>query len=88
MKLKTITMVRNPVNSSNIKNIGYEGDSKILEIEFHGRGAKKGPIWRYFPITLETYKELLSAESVGFYFHHHIKNNDMVSKERISDGSN
>jgi hypothetical protein len=81
-----ITMTRHPVNSSNIRSIGFDVDSRLLEVEFHGRGAKKGPIWRYFPITLETYQTLVKSESIGNYFNTHIRGNTMLTAEKVSNG--
>jgi len=61
-------MHREQVNSSNIKSIGYESNSKTLEIEF-----RDGGIYQYFNVTSNIYKEFISAPSIGSFFHKYIK---------------
>ena len=61
-------MERKPVSSSNISSIGYDEDSRTLEIEFHS-----GSIYQYFDVPLNIYQELMSAGSKGQYFAAHIK---------------
>ena len=61
-------MKRTPVQSSNIKSIGYEEKSKVLEIEFHSGG-----VYQYFSVPHEVYEGLINASSHGKYFHAHIK---------------
>ncbi|MGH9721406.1 MAG: KTSC domain-containing protein, partial [Bryobacteraceae bacterium] len=39
------------------------------ELEFHS-----GAIYHYFEVPLETYRELLQADSKGRYFNQHIRN--------------
>jgi hypothetical protein len=62
-------MNRESVRSSNIKSIGYDLDSRILEIEF-----LSGGIYQYFDVPESVYKELMSAQSHGSFFHQNIKN--------------
>ena len=59
-------MERVNVSSSNITSVGFEGN--ILEIEFHG-----GEIYQYAGVSEAVYHELISAGSVGSYFHANIK---------------
>ena len=61
---------RIPVSSSNIASVGYNTESKILEIEFH-----HGAIYQYFEVPMEVYEELVRAGSIGSYFFHNIKGN-------------
>lgn len=61
-------MVRQNVSSTNIHSIGYEPDSKILEIEFHAGG-----IYQYFNVPKTIYDALMNASSHASYFHRHIK---------------
>ena len=49
-----------PVDSSNIKAIGYDPDQARLEIEF-----KSGTAYEYFDVPQHIYDELLIAESKG-----------------------
>ena len=61
------TMDRVPVESSNIKSIGWK--SGILEIEFHSGG-----IYQYSDVPILIYTAMLDAPSKGKYFHAHIEN--------------
>lgn len=54
-------MNRNPVQSSNIKSMGYEGGT--LEIEF-----SNGTVYSYANVPPETYKAMTEAKSVGSFF--------------------
>lgn len=63
------------VNSSHILSIGTRDDYLIVQF-------KNGLIYRY-PGMAERYPELLSAGSVGKYFHQNIRNE---SCERLRDG--
>lgn len=42
-------MNRTPVESSNIKSIGYDQKTETLEVEYKGTG--KPAIWQYFEVT-------------------------------------
>ena len=54
------------VSSSNLRSVGYENNT--LEIEFHSGG-----IYQYYGVPSDTYYSLISAGSVGKYFHDFIK---------------
>lgn len=56
-----------PVTSSNISAIGYEGSS--LYVWF-----KSGILYEYPGVPWDTYQALMANESVGRYFHQHIRN--------------
>lgn len=56
-------MKRIPVTSSNIKSIGYDYQSCILEIEF-----VRGKIYQYKNVQSLIVCQLLFAESVGSQF--------------------
>ncbi len=62
-------MIRENVDSSNIRSIGYDPDSGTLEIEFHNGG-----IYQYFKVPQATYDQLMHTPSHGSYFHQHIRN--------------
>lgn len=69
-------MTRTPVQSSNIKSIGYDPSRLMLEVEFVPPKSKpdsSGAVWRYTPVREEIYNELMSAESIGSYFAKNIK---------------
>ena len=61
-------MIRQPVESSNLRSVGYDEESRTLEIEFHS-----GAVYQYYDVPSEVYQELLSAPSLGKYFHAHIR---------------
>ena len=56
-----------PVDSSNLKSIGHDGQNLFVEFG-------KGTIYVYFGVPLELYSELLNAESKGKYLNSNIKN--------------
>ena len=57
------------VQSSNIKAVGYDEQTRILRIEFlHGKSA-----YEYMDVEEQALEGLLTAESVGKYFGAHIK---------------
>ena len=61
-------MDRTPVVSSNIESIGYDSNSKILEVEFTNMS-----VYRYYEVPEDVYEELMAAESKGSYLHQKIK---------------
>ncbi len=63
-------MKRFPVESSNIRSIGYDNNRQTLEIEFYS-----GAVFQYFDVSEEIYQAVISSESVGRYFHENIKSN-------------
>ena len=48
------------VKSSNVKAVGYEVETKTLQVEF-----KSGGVYQYAGVQPEMYADLLAAESVG-----------------------
>lgn len=60
-------MNRVQVSSSNLKSVGYDDSSKILEVQF-----KNGLIYQYENVPLNIYKELINSPSKGSYFHKNI----------------
>lgn len=70
-------MIRQPVNSTNVKSVGYELSSNLLEIEFHG-----GRVYRYSNVPEGVYMSLMSAKSIGSFFHQHIKGNYLFVQVR------
>jgi hypothetical protein len=59
---------RIPVESSNLRSVGFDPYTNVLEIEFHG-----GRIYQYLSVPLSIYVSLMAAESHGKYFHAHIR---------------
>ena len=61
-------MERKPVNSSNIKSVGYDESTGTLQIEF-----VSGAVWNYENIEKWMYESLISSLSVGKYFSANIR---------------
>jgi hypothetical protein len=61
-------MTRKPVQSSNLKSVGYEPKTKTLEVEF-----QNGGVFRYPGVTAARHAALVAARSPGGYFHQHIR---------------
>jgi len=69
------------IGSSNIKRVGYDGERKKLYIQFLKSNIY---MYEYSDVPENVYKELISSESVGSYFHKNIKNVykcDKIEKE-------
>lgn len=74
-------MDRRPVSSSNLKSVGYDKDSRILEIEF-----TSGAIYEYYRVPRLYHIGLMNAESKGQYFAEMIKprwNKPSIDYKRI-----
>jgi len=61
-------MERLAVKSSNISSIGYDATTKTLEVEFYSGG-----IYQYTDVPETVHFKFVKAESVGKFFHIHIK---------------
>lgn len=61
-------MERNPVKSSNISTVGYDKESKELEVEF-----TSGGVYSFKDVPKEKYEEMIKAPSAGRYFLAEIK---------------
>lgn len=61
-------MWRSPVVSSAIKSIGYDPERKVLEIEFNS-----GSVYQYFDVSPDTHRQLVTTQSHGTYFEHHVR---------------
>jgi hypothetical protein len=71
-------MKRKPISSTQIKSVGYDLETRTLEIEFH-----RGSIYQYTPITQEAYESMMKAESPGKFFHANIKDNELVTCTKL-----
>lgn len=59
-----------PVESSQIKAIGYDAETHTLAVAFkYGVGA----IYHYPEVQAETHEQFVNAESIGQFFGKHIK---------------
>jgi preprotein translocase subunit SecB len=61
-------MQRKSVKSSNIASVGYDAARNVLEIEF-----KTGGVFHYAGVSQKQYDSLIASESVGKFFHGHIR---------------
>lgn len=61
-------MLRQTISSSNLRSVGYDEETRILEIEFN-----LGAIYQYYDVPLLIYQGLINAVSHGVYFDLHIK---------------
>jgi hypothetical protein len=61
-------MDRQPVESSNLRSIGYDPQSSILEIEFNS-----GEIWDYPDFPCNLFEDFLGADSKGKFFHKFVR---------------
>lgn len=61
-------MQRQLVSFSNLKSVGYDSSSRILEIEF-----QNGTIYDYYGVPMSGYRALMKAPSHGQYFHRYIR---------------
>lgn len=70
-------MLRQVVDSSSLRSIGYDRRSQTLEVEF-----KNGGIYRYAGISAELWNQLRLAESIGRFFQDHVR--DRFPTTRVS----
>ena len=71
-------MKRLQVKSSNLRSVGYDKETKTLEVEF-----PNGTLYHYSGIDKQTYSELMNAESIGRHFNISIRNH--FKGEKIPD---
>jgi hypothetical protein len=60
-------MKREPVQSSSIRSVGYDRESRILEVEFAARG-----VYRYLDVPEFLFLGFMRASSKGTYFNKNI----------------
>lgn len=61
-------MDRVGVISTNLASVGYDAETRMLEVAFHN-----GTIYAYFDVPQAVYDKLLSAQSKGQYFNRLIR---------------
>jgi len=69
MTISTIPTLT-PVTSSNIKAVGHDPATNTLYVQFFTNTT-----YSYRPVSAQTAADMLAAESVGKFFHRHIKTN-------------
>lgn len=60
-------MEREQVSSSNLKSIGYDINTSILEVEF-----KNGRVYQYFNVPINVFNAFINASSIGKYLNSNI----------------
>jgi len=70
-------MLKQAVESSELRWVGYEESARLLEVEFHS-----GEIYRYFGVPAGLVLELLEAKSIGRFFNAHIRSQFVFEKLR------
>ena len=68
-------MLRQSVESSDLKSVGYDNETQTLEIEFNS-----GPVYEYNNVPASIYEGLINAHSLGLYFNQNIKDQYHFSK--------
>ncbi len=61
-------MERQKVESSMLREVGYDPETRTLEVEF-----TSGGVYEYYDVPPEVYDGLLRAESYGQYFQANIR---------------
>jgi hypothetical protein len=61
-------MQYHPVSSSNLSEVAYDAASSTLGVRF-----KSGGEYEYYGVPEHVYRGLVSASSVGSYFHANVK---------------
>jgi hypothetical protein len=64
----SVSLPRKPVKSSNIASIGYDAQSKTLEVEF-----LNGTVYQYYNVPVSVYQGLMNAQSHGGYLADNVK---------------
>ena len=62
-------MERFPVSSSSLRSVGYDSDTKRLEVEFHSSA-----VYVYRDVPLWAFEGLVTSASKGRYFDRRIRN--------------
>ena len=82
-------MDRIPVQSSNILSIGYDQETKTLEVEFRPTKNKEARVYRYFDIPYFIYSDLINSAgftSAGRYFREAVVKGGYRYEEIKGDG--
>lgn len=70
-------MLREVVESSSLRSIGYDSRTQTLEVEFHSGG-----VYRYSPVPEEVWTAFRRAPSKGQYFQAFVR--DHFATARVS----
>jgi hypothetical protein len=61
-------MTMEPVESSNLKEVGYDPDTQVLRVKFHNGG-----LYEFDGVSEEKHAALMAADSKGRHFMTHIR---------------
>jgi YD repeat-containing protein len=61
-------MERKKVSSSQIRSVGYDANSQLLEVEL-----SDGTIWQYSRVPSEMYRRLMAAPTIATYYRDQIE---------------
>jgi hypothetical protein len=70
-------VLRQVVDSSSLRSIGYDRRTQTLEVEF-----KNGGIYQYGGVSAEVWNQLRRAASIGRFFQTHVR--DRFPATRVS----
>jgi hypothetical protein len=61
-------MERDPVTSSNLKAVGYDENTRTLEVEF-----LSGKVFQYADVPPQSHQSMMAADSPGSFFQKYIR---------------
>jgi hypothetical protein len=70
-------VLREVVDSSSLRSVGYDASTSTLEVEFHN-----GSVYHYCPVPKEMWQSLRRAKSKGQYFQAFVR--DHFETRRVS----
>ena len=73
------------VTSSQISEIGYDSEARVLSVRFNGKEGRRGNLYRYSDVTPQQYDAFLAAPSKGSWFGNNIKNNADHPYTRVAE---
>jgi len=71
-----------PVRSELISSVAHEPRTGLLQVRF-----KQGGAYQYGRVPEETFKAMLDADSLGSFFHQHIRGNGNFPVVKMPDQS-
>lgn len=71
-------VIMKEVESSNLKEVGYNSESRELYITF-----VRGGTYKYSPISEQGHRELMASDSKGHYFSQNIKDNSTITTTKL-----
>ncbi|WP_454691169.1 KTSC domain-containing protein [Achromobacter aloeverae] len=71
--MTTPTIAMQPVDSSQIAEIGHDPKTNTLAIRFRSKKTAPGSLYHYDNVDAEAFQAFAGAESIGSHFYKHIK---------------